>query len=87
MRITLSARSKILSLSNGKPFRISAIGSMLAGSHVDLIPSSEVLPNDVTICNVPLIIVSIETLTLIADRSIDYNYNTDEFVISNRGFE
>lgn len=60
---------------------------MLAGSHVDLIPSSEVLPNDVTICSVPLIIVSIETLTLIADRSIDYDYNTDEFIISNRGFE
>jgi hypothetical protein len=85
MRITLSARSKILCLSHGKPFRISAVGSMLAGSHIDLIPNAEVLPNDVTICDVPFIVASIETLTLIADRSVDYDYDHEEFVISNRG--
>lgn len=58
-----------------------------AGQHVDLFPNTEPLLTDVTISNVPRIVADIQTVTLMADQVLDYNYTTEEFVISNRGIE
>ena len=86
MLITLCARSKILQLLEpGKSFRIQSTGSMQAGSHVDLIPNAEAQPGDCTISQVPHVVADINTVTQMADQKIDFNYNTDEFIISNRG--
>ena len=88
MRITLSARSKILSLSSkGLPFRIQVTGSIEAGSHVDLVPHSPMVENDVTICSEPLIIADFQTVNHLVNQTVDFDYNTEEFIISNRGKE
>ena len=88
MKITLSARSKILELlDHGKAFRIQATGSALAGSMVDLVPNVEITPLDSTILIVPLVVVDIATLTLLSGRSIDFDFNEQEFIISKRGHE
>lgn len=88
MRITLCARSKILQLLEpGSIFRVQATGSFDAGSHVDLIPNTELKLGDSTISHVPHVVVDIQTATLLADKTIDFNYNTDEFIISNRDKE
>jgi len=88
MHITLCARSKILQLSApGSSFRIQATGSLQAGSHVDLIPNDEVRQNDCTISAVPRVVADLQTATLMANQVVDFNYNTDEFIISNRQHE
>lgn len=88
MQITLCARSKILQLLEpGSSFRIQATGSLQAGSHIDLIPNSEVLPSDVRIIHTPLVVVDFNTSLLMADKVVDFDYNTGEFIISNRGNE
>jgi Fe-S cluster assembly iron-binding protein IscA len=88
MRITLCARSKILQLlESGKCFRVQAVGSLQAGSHVDLIPDAELQSNDCTISRVPHVVVDLQTATLLANQTIDFDYSTDEFIISNRGKE
>lgn len=88
MRITLCARSKIMQLLvPGSIFRVQAAGSLQAGSLVDLIPNSELRPGDVTISHTPPVVVDINTATLLANRVIDFDYNTNEFIISNRGNE
>lgn len=66
-------------------FRVQATGTAEAGSHVDLIPNESVTAFDCTISTVPLVIADIQTATLLANRSIDFDYNTGEFIISNRG--
>lgn len=86
MLISLCARSKILQLLEpGSTFRIRSTGNFQAGSHVDLIPNTEVLPSDCTISLVPHIVADIQTVTAMADHKIDFDYNTEEFIISNRG--
>lgn len=86
MNITLSARSKVLQLSSpGRPFRISVTGDLIAGSHVDLVPNAVMSPNDVTICPMPLIIADLMSVNYLGGKVVDYDYNNDEFIISNRG--
>ncbi len=88
MQITLCARSKILQLLEpGKAFRIQSNGSAEAGSHVDLLPNVDVTDKDVTISSIPLVVVDLLTATLLSDRSIDFDYETKDFIISNRGHE
>jgi hypothetical protein len=88
MRITLCARSKILQLLEpGNSFRIHATGSLKAGQHVDLLPNTEEGPNDCIICHMPRVVADISTMTLLADKTIDYSYQDGEFIISNRGNE
>lgn len=88
MQITLCARSKILQiLAPGKAFRVQATGSAEAGSHVDLIPDADVTELDSIISVMPKVVVDIQTATLMAGQSIDFNYDTGEFIISNRGNE
>lgn len=88
MRITLSALSKILQLTNTEnAFRIQVTGSMTAGSHVDLIPNSKLTDSDVTICSVPLVIADFTSVNYLTNKSIDYDANAEEFIISNRGNE
>lgn len=88
MRITLCARSKILQLLEpGNIFRIQATGSLVAGQHVDLLPNTEAGPNDCIICHTPRVVADIPTMTLLADQTIDYSYQSEEFIISNRGNE
>lgn len=87
MHITLCAKSKILQLiGNGKCFRIKSTGSV-KGSHIDLIPNAEINAFDVTICHIPKVVADIETIDLMLGQNIDFDYNTDEFIISNRGAE
>lgn len=86
MRITLSARSKILQLSHqGSPFRIQVHGNPIAGSHVDLIPLAEQTELDDTICHVPHVIADLATVNFFTGMVIDYDYGAQEFIISNRG--
>lgn len=88
MRITLCARSKILEiLGPTRVFRIQATGNMEAGSHIDLIPDTEVTEMDSTISRIPHVVVDILTATFLAGQNIDFDYNTEEFIISNRGNE
>lgn len=88
MRITLCARSKILQLLEpGGSFRVQATGSLQAGSHVDLIPNSEVMPNDCIISHTPRVVADLQTATLLANQIVDFDYNLEEFIISNRGNE
>lgn len=80
MHITLCARSKILNLTEaGNFFRI----NVSSGSHIDLILNADVTLNDVTISSVPHIIADVSTVLKMVGRSIDYDYSTKEFVISN----
>lgn len=88
MRITLSARSKILQLTNpGSSFRISVSGDLFAGKHVDLIPNAEATGADVTICTQPNIIMDLASVNHLTNQSIDYDPDAEEFIISNRGFK
>lgn len=88
MQITLCARSKILQLLEvNKAFRIQATEGIEAGSHVDLVPNVDMTENDSVISTVPLVVADVQTLTLLAGQDIDFDYNTGEFIISNRGNE
>lgn len=88
MQVTLCARSKILTLlESGKAFRVQATGNAKEGSHVDLIPNADVTEMDSKISIVPLVVADIQTINLLAGKDIDYDYNSDEFIISNRGNE
>lgn len=88
MRITLCARSKILQiLEPGSSFRVQATAIPQAGQHVDLIPNSEQRQFDCTISDIPRVIADMQTVTLMADQTVDYDYNAKEFIISNRGHE
>ena len=81
MHITLDAKSKILNLlENGKAFRVQT--RLDAGSQVDLIPNSEVAAFDSTISGVPLIVADVETVTCMAGRTIDFDYQSGDFLIS-----
>lgn len=86
MNITLSARSKVLQLSHsGLPFRISVTGDLIAGSHVDLIPNAVQSALDVTIYMMPLIIADLASVNYLGNKVVDFDYNNQEFIISNRG--
>ena len=86
MNITLSARSKVLQLSrSGLPFRISVTGNLIAGSHVDLVPNAVRTALDVTMCLMPTIIADITSANFLGDKKVDFDYVSQEFIISNRG--
>lgn len=88
MRITLCARSKILQLLEpGSSFRVQATSIPQAGQHVDLIPNTEPKQFDCTISEMPRVVADMQTVTLMADQTVDFDYNTQEFIISNRGHE
>lgn len=81
MKISLCARAKILTLlDKGKVFRIKA--TIATGSHIELILNSEQTPFDCIIATVPLIVADISSATIIAGRSIDFDYQSGEFLIS-----
>lgn len=81
MHISLCAKSKIMHLlEDGKAFRIQSCVD--SGSHVDLIPNTEVTEFDSTISYTPLIVADIVTVTRMAGRSIDFDYQSGEFIIS-----
>ena len=88
MNITLSARSKILQLSSlGRPFRINILGDLIAGSLINLEPNATLTPLDVTINVMPFIIADLASDNFLGDKTVDYDYNNQEFIISNRGNE
>lgn len=88
MRITLCARSKILQLLEpGKFFRIKVTTLPSAGKHVDLLVNEEADEGDCIICSEPKVVADLKTATLLADQVVDYSYDNDEFIISNRGNE
>ena len=88
MNITLSARSKVLQLSQtGLPFRIQVTGTVVSGNHVDLIPNAEITPKDVTICCTPFIIADLISINFLSGQTVDFDYDADEFIISKRGSE
>lgn len=88
MRITLCARSKILQLLEpGGSFRVQATSVLHAGQHVDLIPNTEPRQFDCTISDVPRVVADMQTMTLLANQTVDFDYNQQEFIISNRGHE
>lgn len=88
MRITLCARSKILTLLRpGLSFRIQVTALPYAGQHVDLEPNTEARENDHIISTIPLVVADLQTVTMLANQTIDFDYNVGEFVISNRGNE
>jgi hypothetical protein len=88
MRITLCARSKILTLLEpGGSFRIQVTTAQHPGQHVDLIPNSEARPFDCIMHKVPLIVADVQTMNLMSDQTVDFDYNNQEFVICNRANE
>jgi Fe-S cluster assembly iron-binding protein IscA len=88
MRITLCARSKILTLLHpGGSFRIQVHALPHAGQHVDLIVNSKPQPHDCIIYDDPRIVADLQTITLLGGQTVDYDYNNSEFIISNRGNE
>jgi hypothetical protein len=88
MRITLCARSKILQLLEpGSSFRVQVTTLPHAGQHVDLIPNADERQFDCTILQVPKVVADMQTVNLLVDQTVDFDYNTDEFIISNRGHE
>lgn len=54
---------------------------------MDLIPDASVTELDITISDIPRVVVDIQTATHLANQSIDFDYNTSEFIISKRGTE
>ena len=85
MRITFCARTKILQLLlPGNSFRVQATGSLQAGSLINLIPNSELQTSDVTISYTPHVVVDFNTSLLMANKVIDFDYSTNEFIIYNR---
>lgn len=88
MQITLCARAKILQLLKpDKAFRVQATEGEVPGSHVDLVPNAGVTEFDVTISSIPLVVADVQTLTLLAGQSVDFDYARGEFVISKKGKE
>lgn len=88
MRITLCARSKILQLLEpGGSFRVQATAVPQKGQHIDLFPNTEPKQFDCTISEMPRVVADMQTVTLMADQIIDFDYNKQEFIISNRGHE
>lgn len=86
MHITQCARSKILQLLEpSKALRIQATGSTSVGVHVDLLLNEDVLPSDGIITQDPLIVADLQSMTLLANRLVDFDNSTAEFIISNRG--
>lgn len=68
-------------------FRIQVTGDLIAGSHLDLVPNSETTDADVIICDEPRIVADLFSFNHLVDKTIDYDYQNDEFIISNRGNE
>ena len=88
MRITLCARSKILTLIEPEgSFRVHVEVLPQAGQHVDLIPNTEDRPFDCIISDIPKVVADMQTVTLLADQVVDFDYDTQEFIISKRGLE
>ncbi len=88
MRITLCALSKILELTGqGGVFRIQVSAIPFAGQHVDLYPDTAVMVDDRIICSSPKVVADLASATFLADQVIDYSFENEEFIISNRGNE
>lgn len=63
------------------------MGSLIAGSLVNLERNAIQTPLDVTINVMPMIIADIASVNYLEDKTVDFDYNTQEFIISNRGNE
>lgn len=88
MKITLCALSKILQLSSTDScFRIQLTGSTLAGALVNLASSQVVTSDDLIISAIPKVVADRSTVMLLGDTAIDFDSNTENFIISNRGNE
>ena len=85
MRITLSARSKVLQLfGESSCFRVQTSGDSIAGVHVELLPNSELREHDFKFCDAPLIVADMASTTYLANRTLDFDFDTNEFVIITR---
>lgn len=86
MFISLCAKSKILQLTlDGKCFRILSSGNSKIGSHIDLIPNDEITNNDVMVSHIPKVVADLNTINELLNQNIDFDYDTQEFIISRRG--
>lgn len=86
MHITSCAQTKILQmLVPGKAFRITSSGSAKIGSHIALEFDQEMTPQDCVISINPLIVMDYHSATMLANRVVDFDPTTEEFLISNRG--
>ena len=54
---------------------------------MDLISNTEERQSDCTILQAPRVVADMQTASLLANQTVDFDYNTDEFIISNRGHE
>jgi len=82
MQVTLNAKSKILNLLESKDsiFRISCKpGSELT---LNLTANAELCEFDVTISSMPRIVVDVSTLTQFVGKNVDFDYQTNEFIIA-----
>lgn len=68
-------------------FRIQATKGTATGTHIDLVSGAVITECDNTISIVPLVVVDVQTATLLAGHVIDFDYRTSEFIISTRGNE
>lgn len=82
MNITNAALSRIdRLLGEGESLRIQATGGIGQGYHVDLIFDTEPSALDVTMSSEPLVIADFSTVAHLTDRTIDFDFSTEEFVI------
>jgi hypothetical protein len=72
-------------LEPGSSFRIQVTTQQFAGQHVDLIPNTDSTPFDCIISSVPKVVADMQTIMLMNNQTIDYDYDNEEFIISNRG--
>ncbi len=85
MRITLSARSKVLQLfGESSCFRVQATGDGIDGVHVELQPNSTLREHDFKFCDKPLIVADLQSIPHLATRTLDFDFDTNEFVIFTR---
>lgn len=92
MEITPSALKKVDMLTTGKSaFRIRVVGSNPVGFHIafslDNSPKYDESPTIVWIQNHPKIITDYESFVYLHDKQLDYNHDTDEFIITDSSKE
>lgn len=56
----------------------------MSGVHIELQPNSELREHDFKFCVAPLIVADMSSVTHLSTRTLDFDFDTNEFVIFTR---
>ena len=84
MRVTLCARSQLLQQSAYGTFRIEALMVPFAGLLIDLTLIPERLAEDSIMSEAPTIVAAPADAALLRNQVIDFDFTSNQFIISRR---